>query len=97
MRMTLMRNANLLTPDYIAKAASDMKLDTRAFAACAASTKFDAEIQADLVEGAQIGVGGTPTFVLGRTNASALEAPMIVGAMPYAQFDARLKELLNAK
>ena len=94
MRMTLMRNANLLTPDYIRKTAADMKLDMKAFAACTASTKFDADIQADLVEGARIGIGGTPTFVVGKTNASTLEGPMIVGAMPYVQFDAKLKELL---
>jgi protein-disulfide isomerase len=97
MRMRLMRNANLLSPDYITKTAADLALDTRAFAACTASTKFDAEIQADMQEGAKIGVGGTPTFVLGRTVAGTLEGPMIVGALPYAQFDARLKDLLAAK
>jgi protein-disulfide isomerase len=97
MRMSLMRNANLLSPDYITKTATDLKLDTKAFAACTASTKFDAEIQADIEEGARIGVGGTPTFVLGKTTPTSLEGPMIVGAMPYAQFDAKLKEILAAK
>lgn len=94
MRMSLMRNANLLSPDYIVKTAGDLKLDSKAFTACNASTKFDAEIQADMLEGSKIGVGGTPTFVIGRTAPSSLEGPMIVGAMPYVQFDAKLKELL---
>jgi protein-disulfide isomerase len=72
-----------------------MKLDTKAFATCIASAKFDAEIQDDTKEGAKIGVGGTPTFVLGKTAASTLEGPLIVGAMPYVQFDAKLKALMG--
>ena len=95
MRMSLMRNANLLSADYIDRTAADLKLDPKAFASCIASAKFDAEIQADLQEGGRIGVNGTPTFVLGRTTPSSLEGPVIVGAMPYAQFDAKLKELLS--
>jgi len=94
MRMRLMRNANLLSPDYIAKAAADLQLDGTAFAACTASTKFDADIRADMVEGAKITITGTPTFVIGRT-AATIEGPVIVGAQPYVQFDAKLKELLG--
>ncbi|HYT67538.1 MAG TPA: thioredoxin domain-containing protein [Vicinamibacterales bacterium] len=96
MRMTLMRNANMLTPEYITKTASDLKLDAKPFATCSASTKFDAEIQAEMQEGAKLGVGGTPTFVMGRTTAAAVEGPILVGALPYALFDAKLKEVLGA-
>lgn len=95
MRLALVTNANRLSPDYITRTAGDLNLDTKAFGACTASTKFDAEIEADMREGARIGVGGTPTFVIGKTTGSSLEGPMIVGALPYAQFDARLKELLK--
>ena len=93
LRMTLMRNANLLSPDYITKTAADLKLDPAAFAACTASTKFDAEIQAELQEGTRIGINGTPTFVIGKTGA-AVEGPVVVGALPYVQFDAKLKDVL---
>jgi protein-disulfide isomerase len=93
MRMTLMRNANLLSADYIAKTAADLKLDRKAFSACTASTKYDAEIQSETEEGAKIGVGGTPTFVLGKTSPNSVDGPMIIGALPYAAFDAKLKEL----
>jgi len=95
--MVLMRNAHLLSADYITKAAADLKLEMPAFAACRASSKFDAEIQAELQEGTTIGVSGTPTFVIGRTNDTAIEGPMVVGALPYPQFDAKLKSLLPAK
>jgi protein-disulfide isomerase len=94
LRMTLMRNANLLSPDYITKAAADLNLDAKAFASCTASTKFDADIQADMQEGARIGVNGTPTFVIGKTAPASIEGPVVVGALPYAQFDAKLKDVL---
>ncbi len=97
MRLALMRHANLLTPEYITKAAEGLKLDPKAFATCAASTQYDAAIQAEVQEGAKLGVGGTPTFILGRTMPTAVEGPMMVGALPYAQFDAKLKSLLDAR
>lgn len=96
MRLGLVRNANLLTPAYITKTASDLKLEPKAFEACVASTKYDAEIQAEIVEGTRLGVSGTPTFVMGRTNPNAVEGPIMVGALPYALFDAKLKSLLSA-
>jgi protein-disulfide isomerase len=96
LRMALMKNANLLTTEYINKSASGLKLDMTAFATCSASTKYDAEIQAEMQEGARLGVGGTPTFIMGRTTETAVEGPMVVGALPYSQFDAKLKELLGS-
>ena len=93
MRMALMRNANLLSPDYITKTATALNLNAKTFAECTASTKYDADIQAQTVEGTRIGVGGTPTFVIGRSLPNAVEGSMIVGALPYGAFDAKLKEL----
>jgi protein-disulfide isomerase len=93
MRMALMRNANLLSADYIKKTAADLKLDQKAFAACTGGTKYDGEITAELGEGLKIGVGGTPTFVIGKTTPDSVQGPMLIGALPYAAFDARLKEL----
>jgi protein-disulfide isomerase len=96
MRLGLMRNANLLSADYITKTAGDLKLESKAFAACLAASKYDAEIQAEITEGTKLGVGGTPTFIIGPTTATAVEGPMVVGALPYPQFDAKLKQLLAA-
>ena len=92
-----MRNANLLSPAYIFATAADLKLDDKAFAACAASTKFDAAIQSDMQEGARLNLAGTPTFVIGRTANGSIEGPLIVGALPYAQFDAKLRQLLELR
>ena len=95
MRLGLMRNANLLTADYITRTANDLTLDARTFAACTASPKYDAEILADIAEGTKLGVDGTPTFVIGRSNAAGIEGPIVVGALPYAQFDAKLRLVLG--
>ena len=89
-----MRNANLLTPAYITKAAGDLKLDMAAFTPCAVSNKYDAEIQDEMAEGTRIGVSGTPTFVIGRSAPDGINGPVLVGALPYSLFDAKLKELL---
>ncbi len=94
MRMALMRNANLLTADYINKTASGLKLDSKPFAACTASSKYEAEITAEVQEGMALGVDGTPTFVIGRSTPNGIDGPVLVGALPYAQFDAKLKTLL---
>lgn len=97
MRTTLMKNANLLSADYITATAGSLKLDLKAFAVCTASSRYDADIQAEEAEGFQLGVQGTPTFLLGKTQPDSLEGPMIVGALPYALFDQKLKELYGAR
>ena len=94
MRWTLMKNANLLSPTYIRKVAGDLKLDVDAFAACTASRKFDADIQADMDEAQRLGIAGTPTFIVGRTTPTGIEGPLIVGALDYSRFDAKFKEVL---
>jgi protein-disulfide isomerase len=52
-------------------------------------TQFDAAIQADQTDGAQVGVQGTPSFVIGNGNA------MIVGGQSYLQFSAPIDAALK--
>ena len=59
------------------------------------SNEYVADIHTDQLEGIKLGVAGTPTFVLGRTTNDSVEGPMLVGALPYATFDATLKELFD--
>ncbi|HZT75686.1 MAG TPA: hypothetical protein VFA27_03450 [Vicinamibacterales bacterium] len=64
--------------------------------ASVAST-FQADMQKDLSDATSVGVSGTPAFVIGTTSANGLDGVRIVGAQPYAAFDAKLKELLATK
>ncbi|MCX6545962.1 MAG: thioredoxin domain-containing protein [Acidobacteria bacterium] len=94
MRMSLLRNASRLSPAFITTAATELKLDMRAFAACASSTLHDAEIEADMAAGRSLGIEGTPTFLLGRTTGDTLDGVLIIGSLPFDAFDTRIKALL---
>ena len=94
MRDALVRGYNQLSPAFVTSTAQNLKLDMTAFGACASGTKFDAAIMQDMNEGRAINVEGTPTFVLGRTAPQGLDGILIVGAQPFAAFDAKIKELL---
>jgi protein-disulfide isomerase len=94
MRAALVRGHNRLSAAFVSATGESLKLDMTAFNACAASTRFDAAITQDMNEGRAVGVEGTPTFVLGRTAPQGLDGILIVGALPFAAFDAKFKELL---
>ena len=68
----------------------------KTFATCIAGTQHDARIKADMDAARSIGVEGTPSFLLGRTAGASLEGVVIVGALPFEAFDAKIKELLDA-
>ena len=94
MRSALLQGFNKLSAAFVTSTAEGLKLDVAAFNACTASTKFDAAIKQDMEDGRSVNVEGTPTFVLGRTSPQGLDGVLIVGAQPFAAFDAKIKELL---
>jgi len=95
MRHVMIVNANRLRPSDIAGYAADLKLDNTRLDACVASGKYRPDIERDIAEGAFAGVSGTPSFVLGRTEKDAVVGAKIVGAQPYATFEARINALLK--
>ena len=69
--------------------AADLGLDTKAFAACLDSQRYQDEIQADASDASRVGISGTPSFVVnGR---------ILVGALPFSDFKAVIDEELAAK
>jgi protein-disulfide isomerase len=98
MRHAILVNNATLNNDVFATFAADLKMNVNTFKTCTAdSSKFQADIQKDLSEGSAAGIQGTPSFVIGKTSANGLDGVRFVGAQPYAQFDAKLKELLATK
>jgi protein-disulfide isomerase len=95
LRMTLVKNASKLSPALIAQEAAALKLDMKAFDACSKGTQYDAAITRDLTEGSGFDVNGTPTFFVGKTTAQGFEGFRIVGAQPFAVFQARIEGLLK--
>ncbi len=93
MRAALLQNANALSTADIAKAAGTLGLNVKTLTVCSASTKYDAEIEADIAEGQRLGVTGTPTFITGRTTPNGIQGPIIVGAAGFDLFDSTLSGL----
>jgi protein-disulfide isomerase len=69
--------------------ATDLGLDAVAFKTCLDDHRYQAEVQSDGADAAQLGLNGTPSFVInGR---------IVVGALPYASFKTIIDEELAAK
>lgn len=95
MRHAILVNNVQLSATAFTTFAQDLKLDIKAFGTCVdATSRFDADIQKDLVDATRAGVSATPSFVVGRTSAAGLEGVRVVGAQPYTVFDIKIKELL---
>jgi protein-disulfide isomerase len=95
MKDSLMLNSASLTPELINKLAEQNGVNMEKFRTCMDSGRYLPEIQASEAAGKAIGINGTPSFVVGRVNGDVLEGELVVGAFPFANFDAILKRLLG--
>jgi protein-disulfide isomerase len=75
-----------LTRDGFLQIASDLGMDTTAFATCIDSGKYAEEVLTDLQEGSGIGVESTPTFYINGFQ--------VVGAQPYSAFKNVIDQIL---
>ena len=80
--------------------ASTLGLDSGTFDTCLESGKFDAQIKVELAAGQELGISGTPSFVVGLTDPKDPDkvhlSRFIRGAQPYASFAANIDELLES-
>jgi len=97
MRHTIFLNNPNLTPGSFDTFAGDLKLNLAKFNACTAADTYQREIEADQRLGVQVGVTGTPTFIIGHTMGRGVTGVRIVGAEPYAVFDAQIRQALSGK
>jgi protein-disulfide isomerase len=96
MRHVMIVNADQLKPEQLANYAGQVKMDVPKFKACLDNPdKFKAQIDKEIAEGGVAGVTGTPTFVIGRIENDKIEGVRFVGAQPYANFDAKIQEMLT--
>lgn len=82
--------------DVIKKAVESLNLDAKGFQACMQSDKYKTEVQKDATEAATLQISGTPTFVLAKSAKDKLDGVRIVGAQPFATFQAAIDGLLKA-
>jgi protein-disulfide isomerase len=93
LRDTMGANPNSLDLEHIVGFAADLKMDTAALRTCIDSGKFKERVQNDVLEAMKIGATGTPTFIVGKSVGEGVDGELVVGAMPFQMFDAKLKEL----
>ena len=92
-----MRDRMVADPSHLAESdllahATALGLKIDPFKACLASGKFKGAIEKEMAEATALNVQGTPTFIVGRSTADGVDGTMVVGALPYAAFEAKLKE-----
>ncbi len=97
LRHVLTINATQLELPSLVTYASDLGLDTTRFVACLGAEKYAPEIRKDMADAGAAGISGTPTFVLGRSTKAGMTGVVVVGALPYPEFDTRLRSLLAGK
>ena len=95
LRHTMIVNAAALQADKLGGYAQSVSMDVPKFQACVDSDKYRAAIDKDIAEGTVAGVSGTPSFVLGRIENGKLQGVRMVGAAPYAQFEAKITDMLK--
>lgn len=82
-----------LLPDY----AKQVGLDVDKFSACLGSGRHAEKVKANVALAASIGISGTPSFVVGRSNGDMANGVKMVGAQPFAAFDQKLKDPLKGQ
>jgi protein-disulfide isomerase len=93
----MLDTATDLGPDSILKYGQKTNLDMTAFSACLKDKKFTEAIKKDTADAGTLGISGTPSFVIGKTDKSEIAGVRIVGAVPYPVFDSAIKDLLATK
>ena len=86
--------SNKFSPTQLLLQAEDLQLDAKRFASCLEASRYTQDIFKDRMEGGQLGIRGTPHFILYVTN-DPQEAVAIPGAFPYEVFKEEIDKLLQ--
>jgi protein-disulfide isomerase len=97
LRDALYTNAAPPNEEVIKKAVETLSLDAKGFQVCLDSDKYKADVQKDASEAATLQISGTPTFVLAKSAKDKLDGVRIVGAQPFAAFQAAIDGLLKTE
>jgi predicted DsbA family dithiol-disulfide isomerase len=49
-------------------------------------------VQTDVLEAMKIGAEGTPAFVIGKSTPEGVDGNVMIGALPYAMFEQKLRD-----
>jgi predicted DsbA family dithiol-disulfide isomerase len=74
-----------------------VSLNMTTYRACLSGKKYTDQIKTDTVDAGKLGISGTPSFVIGRSDKVEIAGVRVVGAVPYAVFDSAIKDALATK
>jgi protein-disulfide isomerase len=95
MREKMAQNQQRLDVASLGGFARETGLRGEDFDKCLAAGKYAAAVRDSTEEARKLGVGGTPTFIIGKTGGDSITGEKVVGAQPLATFEQRLKALLG--
>ena len=90
----LFAGSNKFSTAQLQQQAEALKLDARQFASCFEGSRYTQDIFKDRMEGGELGIRGTPHFILYATD-DPQEAVAIPGAFPYEVFKEEIDKLLQ--
>ncbi|KKQ26427.1 MAG: DSBA oxidoreductase [Microgenomates group bacterium GW2011_GWC1_37_12b] len=89
-------NGNGLNDEKIQTIAKDLGLNTGKFSTCLSNQAQADEVKKDIADGTAAGASGTPTFVIGKTTSNGeVDGDLVVGAQPFAAFQAVIDPMLQ--
>jgi protein-disulfide isomerase len=97
MKELVFKNQNKLDVDSLAGYAKSLALNGDDFQRCMADGKYVKEMGAEAKQANSLGITGTPTFVLGKSAGDTVKGQVIVGAQPFAVFEAAINGMLEKR
>ena len=89
-------NGNGLAVSELPVIAKSLGLNVSTFQSCLDSNKYKDEVNKDIADGQKVGVNGTPSFFVGKSNSSGtIDGTIIVGAQPFSAFKVIIDEMLK--
>ena len=90
----LFSSSDKFSPAELHRQAEDLRLDAKRFTSCFEASRYTTDIFKDRIEAGQLGIRGTPHFILYATD-DPQEAVVIPGALPYEVFKEEIDKLLQ--
>lgn len=89
-------NGNGLSDTDLTTIATSLSLNLSTFNTCLADPAQTDEVKKDLADATKAGASGTPTFVVGNSTSNGeISGDLVVGAQPFAAFQAIIDPLLK--
>jgi protein-disulfide isomerase len=79
-------NPDKLEMASLVDAAASLHMNTEAFRACVESGKYREAVQESVLEAMKFGIGGTPSFVIGKSTPEGVDGEVMEGAVPLSEF-----------